>query len=88
MSFELNGFTPSEYFINEINSVLNIELKNEGNNTLNWSYEEMEAVAGLAQSYDYSLSYQKESVLKLEKFLISKILKNGIDWLIENYKNE
>lgn len=88
VSFELNGFTPSEYFINEINSVLNIELKNEGNNTLSWSYEEMEAVAGLAHSYDYTLSYQKKNVFKLEKFLIGKILKNGIDWLIENYKNE
>ena len=88
VSFELNGFTPSEYFINEINSVLNIELKKEGNNTLSWFYEEMEAVAGLAQSYDYTLSYQKKNVFKLEKFLIGKILKNGIDWLIENYKNE
>lgn len=27
ISFELNGFAPSEKFINEINSVLNIELK-------------------------------------------------------------
>lgn len=46
ISFELNGFAPSEKFINEINSVLNIELKKMGNNTLSWSYEEMEAVAG------------------------------------------
>ena len=80
ISFELNGFAPSEKFINEINSVLNIELKKMGNNTLSWSYEEMEAVAGLAKSRDYTLSYQKENVFKLEKFLIGKILKNGIDW--------
>lgn len=86
ISFELNGFAPSEKFINEINSVLNIELKKMGNNTLSWSYEEMEAVAGLAKSRDYTLSYQKENVFKLEKFLIGKILKNGIDWLVENYK--
>lgn len=86
ISFELNGFAPSEKFINEINSVLNIELKKKGNNTLSWSYEEMEAVAGLAKSRDYTLSYQKENVFKLEKFLIGKILKNGIDWLVENYK--
>ena len=86
ISFELNGFTPSEKFINEINSVLNIELKKMGNNILSWSYEEMEAVAGLAKSRDYTLSYQKENVFKLEKFLIGKILKNGIDWLVENYK--
>ena len=86
ISFELNGFTPSEKFINEINSVLNIELKKMGNNILCWSYEEMEAVAGLAKSRDYTLSYQKENVFKLEKFLIGKILKNGIDWLVENYK--
>ncbi len=57
-----------------------------GNNILSWSYEEMEAVAGLAKSHDYTLSYQKENVFKLEKFLIGKILKNGIDWLVENYK--
>lgn len=50
-----------------------------GNNILSWSYEEMEAVAGLAKSRDYTLSYQKENVFKLEKFLIGKILKNGID---------
>lgn len=86
ISFELNGFAPSEKFINGINSVLNIELKKMGNNTLSWSYEEMEAVAGLAKSRDYTLSYQKENVFKLEKFLIGKILKNGIDWLVENYK--
>lgn len=86
ISFELNGFAPSEKFIDEINSVLNIELKKMGNNTLSWSYEEMEAVAGLAKSRDYTLSYQKENVFKLEKFLIGKILKNGIDWLVENYK--
>lgn len=86
ISFELNGFAPSEKFINEINSVLNIELKKMGNNTLSWFYEEMEAVAGLAKSRDYTLSYQKENVFKLEKFLIGKILKNGIDWLVENYK--
>lgn len=86
ISFELNGFTPSEKFINEINSVLNIELKKMDNNILSWSYEEMEAVAGLAKSRDYTLSYQKENVFKLEKFLIGKILKNGIDWLVENYK--
>lgn len=86
ISFELNGFAPSEKFINEINSVLNIELKKMGNNTLSWSYEEMEAVAGLAKPRDYTLSYQKENVFKLEKFLIGKILKNGIDWLVENYK--
>lgn len=86
ISFELNGFAPSEKFIDEINSVLNIELKKMGNNTLCWSYEEMEAVAGLAKSRDYTLSYQKENVFKLEKFLIGKILKNGIDWLVENYK--
>lgn len=86
ISFELNGFAPSEKFIDEINSVLNIELKKMGNNTLSWSYEEMEAVTGLAKSRDYTLSYQKENVFKLEKFLIGKILKNGIDWLVENYK--
>lgn len=57
-----------------------------GNNTLSWSYEEMEAVAGLAKFRDYTLSYQKENVFKLEKFLIGKLLKNGIDWLVENYK--
>ncbi len=86
ISFEINGLAPSEKFVNEINSVLNIELKDMGNNTLTWSYEEMEAVAGLAESYDYTLSYQKENIFKLEKFLIGKILNNGIDWLIENYK--
>lgn len=86
ISFELNGFTPSEKFVNEINSVLNIELKNMDNNTISWSYEEMEAVAGFAESCDYTLSYQKKNIFKLEKFLIGKILKNGIDWLVENYK--
>lgn len=86
VSFDLKDFTPSERLVNEINSILKIELKKNDNNTISWSYEEMEAVAGLAKSHDYTASYQIENIFKLECFFIRTIIKNGTDWLIDNYK--